>query len=245
MKLTDIAMILIENNRSRAYIQRMAFHNLLPSFVVFLENPSGTITPGQRASDLNAQGKGQQLSSNAEFQLDEQKSVVETLQGLGVDYQILKTTDINSDLVVDAVEARKESVFIYSGPGGAIVKKALFATGKKLLHIHPGLVPEYRGSTTIYYSLLNENRSGASAIFLSEEIDEGPVLARKEFAPPRDRRQLDYLYDPLVRSELLVEVLLRYQERGSFEATPQQKGGEVYYIMHPVLRHICILSRRV
>ena len=38
---------------------------------------------------------------------------------------------------------------------------------KKFLHVHGGYLPDYKGSTTNYYSLINENTIGASAIFLT------------------------------------------------------------------------------
>ena len=51
----------------------------------------------------------------------------------------------------------------------------------KFLHIHGGYVPAFKGSTTNYYSLLAEGQLGASAIFLTEDLDSGPKLHRQKF----------------------------------------------------------------
>lgn len=243
MILSNIIMLLVENNRSRAYLQRMAFHDLLPNHVILLENTSGVATPGQKNSDLKADAAPAFKATASGFQLRENEPLKETLAKLSVPFTALPTVDINSDTVFEALQSRPEQIIVYSGPGGAILKAKLFTLPKNFLHIHPGIVPDYRGSTTIYYSLLNEGKAGASAIFLSPEIDQGPLLAIKEFEPPADRREIDYLYDPLVRSELLVDVLLGYREKGTFETTPQDLHSDPYFIMHPVLRHICILGK--
>lgn len=242
-ELPDLGMLLIENNRSRAYLQRMAHHGLIPSFVILLENQSKVPLPGQNLSDLS-NGIRPLTKNSAEnsFTFDPGRSVRDTIQDLGISFQALSTADVNAEEVLEAVGSRKESVWVYSGPGGAIVKKPLLALGKRFLHIHPGLVPEYRGSTTIYYSLLQEGRCGASAIFLSPAIDEGPLLRMKEYPGPLDRKEIDYIYDPSIRSDLLVEVLQRYLESGEFKTSEQSGEGNPYYIMHPVLRHLCILG---
>ncbi len=243
MILSDIGMLLIENNRSRAYLQRMLFHGLQPSSVLLLEHQKSTPTPGQQSSDLSLpEAESKKKTSDKFFELQEKKSLVSTLEESEVPYSKIRSSDVNSSEVIEYLQGRPESIWVYSGPGGTILKKPVLNSGKRFLHIHPGAVPEYRGSTTIYYSLLNEGSCGASAIFLSAAIDEGPLLKTRQYPPPQDRSQIDYLFDPLLRSELLIEVLQDYVATGEFLSTTQPEGGSPYFIMHPVLRHICILK---
>ena len=56
-------------------------------------------------------------------------------------------------------------VIIYSGYGGGIIGKRLLGIDKKFLHVHGGYLPDYPGSTTNYFSILKEDKVGASAIF--------------------------------------------------------------------------------
>ena len=49
------------------------------------------------------------------------------------------------------------------------------------MHVHSGKLPEYRGSTTLYYSLLEKNKVAASAIMINEGIDTGDIVYFKEF----------------------------------------------------------------
>ena len=98
-------------------------------------------------------------------------------QEQSIPYQVLPSSDINSPEVVSVLKGSSESVFIYSGFGGAILRDDVLDLGKKFLHVHGGYLPNFKGSTTNYFSLLGERRVGASAIFLTKEIDGGTNLA--------------------------------------------------------------------
>ncbi|MBT8363651.1 MAG: CDP-glycerol glycerophosphotransferase family protein, partial [Deltaproteobacteria bacterium] len=105
-------------------------------------------------------------------------------------------------------------------------------------------LPSYRGSTTVYYSLLNDRNCGVSAILLSKNIDEGPLVGRRTYPPPPADVDIDYVYDGVIRSNLLISVLQDYIEKGYFPDIYQQDANEgyTYYVIHPVLKHLAILS---
>ena len=119
----------------------------------------------------------------------------------------------------------------------------MFQLGKKFLHVHAGVLPKYRGSTTAYYSLLEKNKIGATAIFLEKEIDAGKIVTSEVFPPPEDRTTIDYYYEPYVRARVLAKALKLYVEAGEFPETSQAEGAETYYIIHPVLKHIAIMMK--
>ena len=48
--------------------------------------------------------------------------------------------------------------FIVSTYPGEIIKDENLLKKKNLFHVHPGKLPEYKGSTTIYYSILNKKK---------------------------------------------------------------------------------------
>jgi methionyl-tRNA formyltransferase len=84
---------------------------------------------------------------------------------------------------------------------------------------------------------------GASSLFLSEEIDSGPVLLRRSFPSPPDMTEIDHVYDSAVRAKVLVETLERYRKTGEWQfELANNIGGETYYIIHPVLKHIAIMT---
>ena len=239
-------MLAADTSRSRAYLQALVRHDLLPSRVLMLPAPSNRLLPGQ--SDASA-ARPESAPANCEDDLwseasfDPTEPLVETLARAGILARALDRDDINDPDVIAEIGACRESVFIYSGYGGTLLGPELLATGKRFLHVHGGYLPDFKGSTTNYYSLLAEDALGASSLFLSREIDSGPVLRRSKFPPPPDRRAIDHVFDAAARSKVLVETLQDYAVSGGWRfALTENVGGSTYFIIHPVLKHIAILS---
>ena len=241
MILKDVGMLAVSSNRTKFYLHQMIKYELLPSFVLYMDSPSD-ITPEERAikARANDNDKAKLPKYNG---FDMNVSVLDLLADYKIPSRVVPATDPNLDEVVEALKGLKQSIIIYSGPGGAILKKEILTIGKRFLHIHPGLLPQYRGSTTIYYSLINEGTCGATALFLDKKIDAGPVIRKRSFPAPDDRATIDLHYDSFIRSELLIDVLQCYAKTGAFSTEHQEVGaGETYYIIHPVLKHIAIMG---
>jgi methionyl-tRNA formyltransferase len=152
--------------------------------------------------------------------------------------------DVNHPEVAEKLSALAPSLVIFAGSGGQIVKPSLLERGAPFLHAHAGWLPRYRGSTTIYYSILEERSCAVSVLLLNREIDAGPVLARRRYPMPPPGLDVDRLYDAAIRTDLLVDVLSRCETSGALpEAIDvgQEEPG-VYYVVHPVLKHLALLS---
>ena len=245
MPLNEIALIAANTTRSSAYLQALARNNLLPGFVLLLENSSGQM-PGQLAMPSAATLEALPDAIRdcwSECAFDPTVSVQALLDQYCIPYELAVSKDINNPTVVGQIAARQETVFIYSGFGGALLSQTLLSCGKRFLHVHGGYLPAYKGSTTNYYSLLDDGTMGASAIFLSAEIDSGPILMRKTFPAPAVRTKIDHFYDSAARAKVLVDTLRSYMKNKEWEFELQNNaGGETYYIIHPVLKHIAILG---
>lgn len=227
----------------------MIRHEMLPNFVLLLENTSGAILPGQVKtpvweSEVDEFTELDECWSEAIF--DANLPITAILDNLNIPYACSGSKDINDPKTIQMIHQRSEPVFIYSGFGGALLRKDVLSLGKRFLHVHGGYLPDFKGSTTNYFSLLIENTLGASAIFLSEEIDSGPVLLRRKFPPPRDRQAIDHIYDSGARAKILIETLQKHLKSGKWEfELAENAGGETYYIIHPVLKHIAILEESI
>lgn len=213
-------MLCTANRRSRYYLSALLKNGFLPAFLLILDNPSRTTTPGQTASDSTLY-------------------LVDFAREHGIPHEIIKSLDINGAEVVKNIRSRPEIYFIYSGPGGAILRDEVLSLGKKFIHVHPGQVPGFKGSTTIYYQILTEGHCSASAIFMEKKIDSGPLLAVQDFPCPGRSEDWDYDYDPRIRSEVLLKLIKDYAKTGTFrEMKKEELKSETYYIAHPVIRHI-------
>ena len=76
---------------------------------------------------------------------------------------------------------------------------------------------------------------------MDKTLDTGDVVFQKDFPKP-DNIYVDDIFDAHIRSETLIEVLKnQILENGKFtKQNPEE--GETYFIIHPVLKHIAILS---
>jgi methionyl-tRNA formyltransferase len=217
-------------------LQNLVLNNLLPSIVLLLGESE--IKPLVKKARENSRS---QLSTEQKFSTD--IPVLTLIQKYNLPYKLLNTNNPNSEEVIKIVKALNQEIIIYSGPGGVILSNSILSAGKKFLHVHPGIVPEFRGSTTVYYSLLEQKKLGATAFFMSQEIDCGDVIKTQVYEPPNDRTLLDVYFDPFIRSQLLVDVLQELEIKGVLSSESQRNdSGETYFIIHPVLKHIAILG---
>ena len=224
MYLNKVAMVAADTTRTKYYLRELIRNKFFPTYVLLLLNYNEKLLPGQDSGES-------------------ERELVELLKNAGIEYDISPNSDINSNEVLTIISNRVELVFIFSGFGGVLLGDDILSSGKKFLHIHGGYLPDYKGSTTNYYSLINENTIGASSMFLTKEIDCGPVLLRKKFSPPKNRTEIDHIYDSEARAKVLIETLEYYVESGSFNfELENNKGGETFYIIHPVLKHLSILQ---
>ncbi len=207
MNLSDLALIGADTVRTRAYLQLLLANRYrLPMCYIMTTDPAAAEaeTDGYRGPD--------QRSSYFE----RSEPVLYTIKRAQIPYVLIKTDSINSSSSIEAIKKSKESNLIYSGFGGQIIKKEVFETGKTLIHVHSGILPQYRGSTTVYYSLLNEGFCGASAIVMTPGLDNGDVVAELRFPMPPQGVDIDYIYDPYIRAKVLVRALESYIELGTF-----------------------------
>ncbi|MEI6842654.1 MAG: hypothetical protein WCK53_15405, partial [Methanomicrobiales archaeon] len=60
---------------------------------------------------------------------------------------------------------------------------------------------------------------------------------------PEPGIEIDHFYDNYIRADLLVNVLQKYSESGRLpEPIIDTEKGRMYYVIHPILKHIAILS---
>ena len=239
MKLLDNVLFLAANtSRSKAYSHAMYVSGFQISNVLILEK-------------LNDKKKSYKLLPSSPFSEidgihypDLNKSLESHCKKITKNITRLKCNGVNHSSVLEYFQVKKPKLVIYSGFGGEIVPEKLLSLNIPFLHIHSGLLPEYRGSTTIYYSILKDFMCGVSAILLDTEIDKGPIIASRSYPPPPPNIDIDYLYDNAIRANLLTDVLNDWLVELNFNNLFSQKNGDIspYYVIHPVLKHLALLG---
>jgi len=226
MHLNNIGMILADTYRTKCYLRALIKNKLSMNYALVLSNSKNTIIAGQKKNTSK-------------------KEILKLLNEAKINFEEINNTNVNDNKVMEYIKKRSEKIFIFSGYGGTILNEKLLNIGKKFLHVHGGYLPDYKGSTTNYYSLIKENKMGASAIFLTKDIDSGPILLRKKFAAPKNRKLIDYKYDSEIRAKVLISCLKKFIKFKNWKFEKKNNlVGETFFIIHPVLKHLAILSDR-
>jgi len=222
-----IGIILTPDIRSKAYLQKLIKNKIFLNELLFMNDKR---KEPNFSEDI--------INKSQEFGFNISKPVLESLTQSGMKFKIFPFVDINHPKLVDYLSKCSSDIFIFTG--GGILRKEVLNCGPKFVHFHPGIAPTYRGSTCFYYSILNEDKCGATAYFMDDKLDTGDIIYQRDFQKP-NHQYVDEVYDSFIRSETLIDVLKnRRMESKKFKK--QNPRGETYYIIHPVLKHISILS---
>ncbi len=171
------------------------------------------------------------------------------LQTHAVSVESLFVTGLKDAALATALSAEKDPLFLYTG-GGIVPESLLNMAGKKLIHIHPGHLPEIRGADCVLWSQVLQQRMSASAFFMAPGIDVGDVLQacwlpqiHLNFPQQVDSRvkyRLIYGYlDPWVRAFVLQQLIHLTQGFDVLDTTPQvEDEGMTYHFMHEQLKKL-------
>ena len=125
---------------------------------------------------------------------------------------------------------------IYSGYPGIIINEKKLLKARNLIHAHPGKLPEYKGSTTIYYSLLKQKQIYCSTIILNEKIDSGNILMIKKYITPKNIKLIDKEYDDIIRANNIVLFIKKFKNK----IIKKNNKTTPYYVIHPILRSLVL-----
>lgn len=232
--LKRVVLLAARTSRSNSYIQAMANARFkLQKVIIFGDNTQPR--PGQ------LEQAPEPTNLDGLFTPDLSLPLHSGCIQISNDVEELPCRSVNDPRLFGILQDLAPDLVIYSGYGGEIVSPEL-CKAFRLLHMHSGFLPQFRGSTTLYYSWLLTGSCGVSGILMAPEIDAGPVVARKYYSSPPPGSDVDHLYDGAIRSDLLIDVLKYYSK--VFElSTPKIQSNEeerTYYVIHPVLKNIAL-----
>ena len=179
------------------------------------------------------------IQKSLESGFDISISVLRTLKENNLKFHEFNFVDINNLKLIEYVKKSKINYYLFTG--GGILKKDILTAGSKFIHFHPGIVPDYRGSTCFYYSIINENNCGVTSFVMDQELDTGDIIYQKKFVKP-NHKYIDEIFDPFIRSETMIEVIQKDLIKKSKFLKQNKSDGETYFIIHPVLKHISIMN---
>tara|TARA_B100001287_G_C22657180_1_gene518388 strand:- start:881 stop:1513 length:633 start_codon:yes stop_codon:yes gene_type:complete len=149
-----------------------------------------------------------------------------------------KTNNINSKIISNKLELYKCKTNIISTYPGEIVSNSSLLN-KKLIHCHPGNLPQFKGSTTIYYSIIMNKKICVSIFVMNKKIDAGIILYKKYFSYPRNLIEIEKNFDSKIRALTLVEYL-KNKRKKKYKFIKSNENYLPYYIAHPIVRKIVL-----
>ena len=148
--------------------------------------------------------------------------------------------DVNSENVLKGLAKIKSDIVVFAGYGGQLLKEKHFESGLHYLHMHPGKLPTERGSTTIYYSILNQRKITVTAFYMTKKIDAGENVLFSEYPVPARGVDIDLWLDNVIRADCFIKALKEICKGEKSKVSVSE--SEEYYVIHPVLKHVAILS---
>ena len=146
----NFSILAANNNRAKCYFQNLLAKGYIPDEIIYI-NDSNNKLPEQTENDFVYQEKTQQRfyrsSTDLKIMFDEKEHVLETARKFGIAVKNLPDENINSPSNVPFFNSLSSDFILYAGRGGVIIKPHIIDIAPKFLHVHPGILPEYKGST--------------------------------------------------------------------------------------------------
>lgn len=153
-------------------------------------------------------------------------------------------TGIKDTALLDYLAAEPASTILFTG-GGIVPDSLLSLENLKLIHIHPGYLPDIRGADCVLWSTFLTGHASATCFYMSPGIDTGDIVEPCWLPKVRfdfDAADLDtetlyrtmYCYfDPWVRSYALREVIGKHRNFHELPSVSQSEDeGLTYHFMH-------------
>ena len=233
-RLLNIGIIVTPSIRSIAYLNMFRILGVRPQEAVIIEGDVAPLKELQKEND-------QYHYSRDFFDIYlNPKTFLDAAEGTTV----LQThcNNLNSQEMHSHLQSLSCEYLIFSG--GGILTEETLNLGKKFIHVHPGVIPEYRGSTCFYYSLLKDFSLGATAFFMDKGIDTGNIITIREYRinydlQPNQSQFIDFILDPFIRALTLKTLLQRYIDNSAILASQQRQDRFQHcFIAHPLLRNL-------
>ena len=144
-------------------------------------------------------------------------------------YQPVKVKDRG---FLPQLKALNPDVIVVVAYGQILSREILDIPPRWCINVHASLLPKYRGSAPINWALINgEKVTGVTSMIVSEALDSGPILLKKEVAIGEDD-DVKTLHDKLSTAggELLSETMNGIR-KGDLTPVPQNEPEATYFPM--------------
>jgi hypothetical protein len=286
VKIIDLTVLAVEGNVTRAYLEYLKANNLQPKKIINIEIKNRKLyydiikvimgeTLTKTLHDfyrVHYKRKQPINRENQKIEIEKYKELADLFTEFSeikpnffstIDYSIyctrvekIKVSDINDKKLLSCLKKQECKTFLFTG--GGILRKHMFEIeNSRFIHVHPGIVPEVKGSDGLLWSMLIKGNPGMSCFYMNSGIDTGEIIYTREYVNELSNLKMDIdyygyfniyralldFYDPILRAQTLIGMIENnnYSDLGSIPATIQNpKEGRMFYLMHPKIREKAI-----
>lgn len=219
-RVNGLGMLVSRGARARAYLEALERANVVPAVILLLnDDPAIPAEARERARPAE----------------DEEA----LLRRVGWRYRTVAADAITDPALSGILRDHAIRRWIYTG--GGIVPGEMMEAGLHFLHVHPGRLPDERGSTVLYFTVLERGVMNATAFEMAEELDAGALFRGRRFPVP-SHTNWDFEYDPQMRAELMIAALPDFLSGKNAAAPVVNPDRLEYTIIHPILKHMALLQ---
>ncbi len=124
----------------------------------------------------------------------------------------------------------KPDLIVVAAYGQILPKEILEIPKYGCLNVHPSLLPKYRGSSPIQYTILNgDKKTGVTIMLMDEKMDHGPIITNCELRIANYKYTLKGLEKKLANlgANLLIETIPKWIQ-GKIKPKPQNELEATY-----------------
>lgn len=128
-----------------------------------------------------AVNKGE-IKANIELLIVNNKDAkaIERAKKLNVNYTYNNCNDI--DEIISIIKDINPTLILLAGYMKVLPQKFVTEFNKKIINIHPSLLPKYKGLNAVEQALANnEEEIGVTIHYVDEHVDTGEIIAQKSF----------------------------------------------------------------
>ncbi|HKK83789.1 MAG TPA: methionyl-tRNA formyltransferase [Atribacterota bacterium] len=143
--------------------------------------------------------------------------------------QLFQPENINSESAIEKIRKFEPELIILIAYGQIISGEILKIPPRGCLNVHPSLLPYYKGSAPIQWTIIQgEQETGISFLFMNEKIDAGDIILQKktEIVPDENYQELSERLS-IKSAEIMADVLDKIK-KGDYKKIPQPRGKYFY-----------------
>lgn len=215
----NFSIIVSNTSRSLEYLKQIKKNNLIPINLVHLDNKK-----------KNYENYFKNFSKKN-----------------GINYKKFLSETVDDLNVIKYLLNLNHEILVYSGYPGKIIKNLKILKKKIFLHSHPGKLPNYKGSTVMFYSLILEKKIYCSTIVLSPYLDEGDIILKKNYQIPKKISEINGSFDNKIRAQNMV-LSLKKLKSNSINNVKKKISKNLYIdytVAHTLIRSLSLNLRKI